>query len=535
LFGLSDYETAWSNIGPFQRDYDNEKRILENDPDVKGIEKLSAEYNRASEEYTLLEMDLQDLTDKLAVSKRILEEADKKLKQVEEKKLAHEELKRKEVKVRTNCTNLQETLAALTQRAEDKKTVIGNLQQRQMSFEAQTKLCLTKLEQVGLPTNLPIEELRAYLASFDDKISTLKGDMEATSRDFSTDQKRAVTLKTENKCPLCVQPLDGQYKSSLMDRIVTENYEREKIMKRLQVEIEGLKKNKVTASEAYSNLQNYGTKCEYVKNQLLEEEANLKSITGEFEQKQLLEVELAAQLKEVQNAVAGFEMSDVDNARQQREHTFKQYYLVDSDLRTKQNRKKDLQKRLNEINERIDHAQEKLERIEKTKRTVEVLMAVRDAYRSIQPKLRSEFVKVLRNFVQQILDSLVGAETPLMNISIDDTYTPYVKSDAGVDREVSNLSGGERTLLAFAYRMGLGQLIMQSRTGHGLSMLFLDEPTENLGSEDGSIERLAEAISKFKAIEQIVAVTHSEVFAAKAEHVIILEKEAGVSKVSLEK
>ena len=172
--------------------------------------------------------------------------------------------------------------------------------------------------------------------------------------------------------------------------------------------------------------------------------------------------------------------------------------------------------------------------MEKIRRTVEVLGAIRDAYRSIQPKLRAEFVKVLRNFVQQVLDSLVGGEAPMLNVAIDESYTPYVKSESGVDREVSNLSGGERTLLAFAYRLGLGQLIMQSRTGHGLSILVLDEPTENLGSEDGSIERLAEAISRFKAIEQIIGVTHSEAFAGKAEHVVTLEKEAGVSKISLE-
>jgi DNA repair exonuclease SbcCD ATPase subunit len=46
---------------------------------------------------------------------------------------------------------------------------------------------------------------------------------------------------------------------------------------------------------------------------------------------------------------------------------------------------------------------------------------------------------------------------------------------------------------------------------------------------------LAEAISKFKAIEQTVAVTHSEAFAEKAEHVIRLEKESGDSKVSVER
>ena len=66
-------------------------------------------------------------------------------------------------------------------------------------------------------------------------------------------------------------------------------------------------------------------------------------------------------------------------------------------------------------------------------------------------------------------------------------------------------------------------------------MLLLDEPTESLGREDGSIDRLAEAISRLKAIEQIIAVTHSEAFAEKAEHVIRLEKETGVSRVTVER
>jgi exonuclease SbcC len=236
----------------------------------------------------------------------------------------------------------------------------------------------------------------------------------------------------------------------------------------------------------------------------------------------------------VQFEVGRFDLADVEAAREQREQAFRQYYLLESDLRTKENRKKDLLRRLDEVKERVDIAQQKLERVERTAKAIEVLGAIRDAYRGIQPKLRGEFVKVLRNFVQQVLDGLVG-DAPLLNVVVDEAYTPYVKSESGADREVSNLSGGERTLLAFAYRLGLGQLIMQSRTGHGLSMLLLDEPTESLGSEDGSIERLAEAISRFKAIEQIIAVTHSEAFAAKAEHVVILDKEAGVSRITLDK
>jgi DNA repair exonuclease SbcCD ATPase subunit len=68
-----------------------------------------------------------------------------------------------------------------------------------------------------------------------------------------------------------------------------------------------------------------------------------------------------------------------------------------------------------------------------------------------------------------------------------------------------------------------------------LTRLLLDEPTESLGREDGSIDRLAEAIARFKAVEQTIAVTHSEGFAEKAEHVIRLEKEGGASRIAVEK
>jgi exonuclease SbcC len=535
LFGLSDYETAWSNIAQYQRDYETEKRVYEKDPDVNGLEKLSNECNRASEEYALLEMDLDNSTQKLSVAKKALDEADSKLKKLEEKRQVIEELKRKEARLHADAVNMTNTLASLTQRIEGKKTIVDNLHQRQSSIDAQAKVFLGKLEQAGLPINQPVESLHSSLAAFDDKISSLRADQEATSRNLQTDKKRVVSLSQESKCPLCVQPLDGEYKSNLLSRIQQENSEREKAISQLRIEIDSLQKARTLASEAYSNLQTCMTRAEELKNRLSEEENNFNNLSSEFEDKQKLEAGLRLQLELVQFEIGKFDLSELDAARAQREQAFQQYYMLESDLRTKENRKKDLFRRLDETKERINLAQEKLERMEKIRRTVEVLSAIRDAYRSIQPKLRSEFVKVLRNFVQQVLDSLVGGETPMLNVVIDETYTPYVKSETGVDREVSNLSGGERTLLAFAYRLGLGQLIMQSRTGHGLSMLMLDEPTENLGSEDGSIERLAEAISRFKAIEQIIAVTHSEAFAGKADHVVTLEKEAGVSKISIER
>lgn len=535
LFGLSDYEAAWSSIAEYQREYETERRLLEKDPDVTGLEKLSVDYNRLIEEFTLLEIELQNAVEKLAVTKRYLEEADSKLKRLEEKKLFIEELRRKEARLQQNIANMEETATSLAQRAEGKKTILENLLQRLNSINAQMTSCKNKLEEAQVPANQPVESLRPYLLALDDKISSLKAEQEATSRNMQADQKRVTQLstETENQCPLCLQPLNNEYKSAMLQRIQTENMERQKTIKQLQMEIEGLQRTKNMASEAFSNLQTLTSRVEDLKTRICEEEKSLADLQNEFGEKKNADVELRRQLEALRFEISRFDMADLEAARAQREQAFRQFYLVESDLRTKENRKKDLLKRLDETKERIDHAQQKLERKEKIVKTIQVIGAIRDAYRGIQPKLRSEFVKVLRNFVQQVLDSLVGGEAPLLNVVVDDTYTPYVKSESGVDREVANLSGGERTLLAFAYRLGLGQLIMQSRTGHGLGMLLLDEPTESLGREDGSIDRLAEAISRFKAIEQIIAVTHSEAFAEKAEHVITLEKEAGISKVSI--
>jgi exonuclease SbcC len=535
LFGLSDYETAWSNIVHYQRDYETEKRVYEKDPDVNSIEKLSGEYNRASEEFMLLEMDLENSAQKLAIAKRMLDEADLKLKRLEEKKLAIEELKRREARLNSDLANTTKTLLSLTERIEGKKTIIENLLQRQISLDSQIKTCFTKLETVGLPADQSVDQLSVYLAEFEDKISSMRAEQEATIRSMQQDQKRVLSLGKESKCPLCSQELSGDYRNNLLHSIEHETAEREKLINRLRLDVASLQKTKVVASEAFTNLQTCLARSSDLKPRIIEEESNLKNLYAEFEAQQNLELQRRSELEALQFEISRFDVSELQAAKDKKEQALKQYYAVESDLRTKENRKKDLALRLDTVKDRINLAQEKLERIEKIKKTIEILSAIRDAYRSIQPKLRSEFVKVLRNFVQQVLDSLVGGETPMLNLVIDETYTPYVKSEAGVDREVSNLSGGERTLLAFAYRLGLGQLIMQSKTGHGLSMLMLDEPTENLGSEDGSIERLAEAISRFKAIEQIIAVTHSEAFAAKGDHVIILEKEAGVSKISIER
>jgi exonuclease SbcC len=535
LFGLSDYEIAWSNLAGYLREYEGEKRAYEKDPDVSGMGKLGEEYDRAVGEFSLVEIELQDISMKLVSAKKALEKADSNLKGLEEVKEQNEELRRKEAKIHSNLANMQEAIASLTERAIGKQNLVKGLKQRLEGMEKQLESFNSEIKELGISHDESFGALRNRVSALDEQISNLKGEQEAALSNVRADSKRLSSLSSENRCPLCLQTLNEEYKRGLAERIVEENDQRQKRADHLEHEVEELQRLKTKANASLSNVQILVPRIEELRARLRDENEALDELLGELEDRKKQESEVRAEMNLVRRELERFDASTLEAAKTRREQATRQFYLLDSELRAKENRKKELTRHIDEIKERIDNGQKKIERMERIGRAVEIIESIRNAYRSIQPKLRTEFVKVLRSFVQQVLDSLAGGEGAPLNLSIDETYTPYVIGEGNVERDVSNLSGGERTLLAFAYRLGLGQLIMQSRTGHGLTVLLLDEPTESLGTEDGSVYRLAEAISRFKAIEQTIAVTHSDAFAEKAEHVIRLEKEVGQSKVSVEK
>jgi DNA repair exonuclease SbcCD ATPase subunit len=535
LFGLSDYEAAWSNLAGYTREYDGERKVYEKDPDVAGMGKLGGEYDKTTAEFSLAEIELLDISKNIVSAKKILEDANSRLGDLEQVRSENEALRRKEAKMHADLTNLREATASLAKEEARKRGFIEALRQRLNSMEKQMESLHSEIRELRLSDDYSIDVLKRHVAAFDDKISNLKGEQEATLRNMQVDEKRLSSLSSENRCPLCMQTLGEDYKKGLTERITKENEGRKRTVDQLRLSIEELQQLRTKATDASTTMQTLAPRIEEVKLRLQEEGEAFDGILAELAEKRRLENELRVQVNAVLQELSRFDVSRLEAAKTQRDLAFRQYYVLESELRAKENRKKDLTKRIDEIKERIDQGQQKIERMKKIEKVIEIIEDIRNAYRSIQPKLRGEFVKVLRSFVQQVLDSLAGGEGPSLNLSIDETYTPYVISEGNVERDVSNLSGGERTILAFAYRLGLGQLIMQSRTGHGLTLLLLDEPTESLGAEDGSVYRLAESISRFKAIEQTIAVTHSDAFAEKAEHVVRLEKELGQSKISLEK
>jgi len=535
LFGLSDYELAWANLQGVQKEYEGEKKAYERDPDIVTMDKLHNEYDKTVQEFANIEGQIEELKKRYVEAETTLNEATSHLQSLEELRKQTEELGRKEAQLKTNIENVEDNSARLADEIARKNTSIENTNEKLQSLESELKAYQKRLKQAGLSPEQTHEELRKHLQALEEQLRSIGGEQEATRKEMREAQKKLSSLKTESKCPLCLQNLSEEYKTDLLDRLNKSSSEGEKNLAELQKNFDELEELRNLVSNVALSLQTLAPKIEDLKSRVSDERQELEKLSKEFEEKQLLEKTLREQLSAIRKDIAKFDLAQLETAHKLRDQAFMEYSELKNRLETTETRKKDLASRMEELKQRLDNAQEKMDRMKRIEGLLEIVTGVRDAYRSIQPRMRSEFVTYLQRMIQQFLDDLTGGVGPALIVKIDETYSPIVRGEEGFEREVTNLSGGERTLLAFAYRLGLGQLIMQSRTGHGLYTLLLDEPTESLGREDGSIDRLAEAISRLKAIEQIIAVTHSEAFAEKAEHVIRVEKEAGASRVSTEK
>jgi len=535
LFGLSDYELAWTNLQGVQKEYEGEKKAYERDPDIVIMDKLHAEYDKTVQDFANVEVQMEGFRKRYVEAETLLNEATASLQSLEELRKQTEELMRKEAQLKTSIENTEDNSARLADEIARKNTSIDGMNEKLQSLENEINGYRERLKKAGLGAEQTPEELRKHFQALDEQLRSISGEQEATKKEMREAEKKLSSLTAESKCPLCLQNLSEEYKTDLLNRLSKANSEGETKLAELQKNLDELEELRNLVSNVALSLQTLAPKIEDLKTRVSDEHQELEKLSKEFEEKQLLEKTLREQLSATRKEISKFDLAQLEKARKQRDQAFMEYSDVKNRLETTETRKNDLATRMEEFKQRLDNAQQKLDRKQRIERLLEVVTGVRDAYRGIQPRMRSEFVTYLQRMIQQFLDDLTGGVGPGLIVKIDETYSPIVTGEEGYERDVTNLSGGERTLLAFAYRLGLGQLIMQSRTGHGLYTLLLDEPTESLGREDGSIDRLAEAISRLKAIEQIIAVTHSDAFAEKAEHVIRVEKEAGASKVAVEK
>jgi exonuclease SbcC len=148
------------------------------------------------------------------------------------------------------------------------------------------------------------------------------------------------------------------------------------------------------------------------------------------------------------------------------------------------------------------------------------LMSVME--RQVMTKVYHEFNSLFQQWFSLLIEDEVLAAR------LDEEFSPVVQQN-GYDTEVVNLSGGEKTACALAYRLALNRVITALRsTIHTKDMIILDEPTDGFSADQ--IDRMRDVLEQLKA-RQIILVSHEAKIESLADKVLRVVKEEHESKV----
>ncbi len=141
--------------------------------------------------------------------------------------------------------------------------------------------------------------------------------------------------------------------------------------------------------------------------------------------------------------------------------------------------------------------------------------------RHVMLKVHQEFNELFREWFAM----LMGSEA--MTAKIDSEFTPVVEAD-GFEIPVENLSGGEKTSCALAYRLALNRVINDLvSTVRTKDLLILDEPTDGFSAEQ--LDKLRDVLAQLN-LPQIIIVSHEERIESFVQNVIRVHKEQHISK-----
>jgi len=106
-------------------------------------------------------------------------------------------------------------------------------------------------------------------------------------------------------------------------------------------------------------------------------------------------------------------------------------------------------------------------------------------------------------------------------VRLDEDFTPVIEQN-GFDTSIANLSGGEKTSLALAYRLALNKVLNDYFSSlHTKGLLILDEPTDGFSSEQ--VDTLRDVLDQ-SGVLQLIIVSHEQRLESLADNLLRIEK-----------
>jgi DNA repair protein SbcC/Rad50 len=399
-----------------------------------------------------------------------------------------------------------------------------------------------------------IEELGKMIIGSPVDVQELKRSKEQTEGSLLKDQRRLATLQeslgglrekrrssTEivtkitklQKCPLCEQEVSHSHKESIKGRedqlIVSISAEEKAILLEKQsLEIECQMKTETLVKLRRSEKEHLMDDMR--RKHLSEKQTNLAALRSQMT---LLDADISALTAECQALLA----------------VTRSYQEIEVALRT---RRQELlpvvaeEKRLSLERARLDASLASIrEQLAATEREIAEKRAMREQLRTIgrvHGWVTEHFQNIVTVIEKHVMNQIhhefnanfTGWFTALIDddtltARLDDEFAPLITQN-GYETDLTNLSGGEKTSVALAYRLALNRVI-NDFISHikTQDLIILDEPTD--GFSDEQLDKVRDVLDQL-AMRQTIVVSHESKIESFVDSVIRVAKDSHVSSIS---
>ncbi len=496
LFNIDKYKRVRENSSLIIRNLKNETKILESKLEDKNSKKELVNHKQESNNKLKIEISKVEIS---------LGELRKNLKQNNEelKKLEDNFSKTLELKERLNSKI--ELLNSTVKEKEEREIKIASLKKELISLEFDP------------------EQLKTYVNAklkLEDFISKATAKLNFSKEKITNSNELTNKIDSLKTCPFCKQEVTQEHKEKIID-------EKNKTVKEQELIIQELNNKTIKAKNKLEIIIKKKEELELIKS---------KVEFQEFKKKQVKELNNSIKLsrvKELENEINS--IKEILNNKQDsklKELKEKTEILVSKE-RTVHINLVSLKKESEGINEIIQLLNEELE--EKKQEQIKLKLIIEQIKilelltkssiiieKKVLRKVHTEFNELFKSWFQSLINDEV------LSSKLDEDFNPVIYQN-GYEADLQALSGGEKTAVAFSYRLSMNKVVNDVLTHiNTKNLLILDEPTDGFSEEQ--LDNVREVLDQLNS-KQLIIVSHEPKLESFVDSVLKIEKSNHISTV----
>ncbi|MFH1073098.1 MAG: hypothetical protein V1743_06745 [Nanoarchaeota archaeon] len=520
IFNIDKYKRIKENTINILRDVRSETKIL-----LAKTEQLPEIEAQLKDKETLRRIktnELHELDTKLLNAKKLFEESKENLEELEQQ-VDERNKQRKE----QDIIHIKE------------KNLFDN-SKRSEKEHAETELRVKELRAEMSPEALAgAETIAKNMSEIEKKLEENERKLEAYIKKESGLQamlqhaQENIRKFTElDSCPLCLQEVPHEHKKSVIEkekektRTIEENLKKILEMKQKGISLIDAEKKEL------KGLHKQEKELDILKikqKQLKEKEERISTIREEIETMQHKRKELTARKTELDAFLKKSEPLEKEFLACKKEHekmrtAYHEFEVIQIRLKTDVANLADILDDLKKQAAYFEKIKVKIAHLNDTANWLDSffmnLMGVIE--RQILQKIYAEFNMLFQDWFNILM------EDETTTVRLQDDFSPLIEQN-GYETYLENLSGGERTSVALAYRLALFKIINDfMSTIKTKDIIILDEPTDGFSSEQ--LDKVRDILDMLQT-KQTIIVSHEAKLESFVEHVIRIVKEQHVSRV----